>query len=138
MNNYQKTIPETRNMFNTPMRSLIRLLAIITVLAGSFHFNSTVRAQINLLANPGAEAGSFSGWTKYNDAGYNFNTVTNIGSGATIPPHSGNYAFFVYGDYNYATGYNGMYQKSSAHAGQVFTADGWVYQLGTDAFSGGS
>ncbi len=96
--------------------------------------SSPAQAQINVLSNPGAELG-FTGWTIYNNAGYNFGIVQNIGSGATIPPRSGTNAFFIFGDYNTPTEYNGMYQITSAHAGQVFTADGWVYQLGTDSFN---
>ncbi|HEY4414650.1 MAG TPA: hypothetical protein VGO57_03075 [Verrucomicrobiae bacterium] len=93
------------------------------------------QAQINVLSNPGGETGDYTSWTVYNNAGYNFNVVTNVGSGAIIPPRTGNYCFFIYGDYNMATEYNGIYQKAPAHAGQIFTADGWVYQLGTDSFN---
>lgn len=101
------------------------------ILSGSV---ATAQQQMNTLVNPDAETGSFSGWTEYGNAGYNFGTPTN-----NVIPHSGTYCFWLFG--NYAGGandiYSGYYQFVPAHPGQVFTADGWAYQTNTDAFPAG-
>lgn len=133
MKNQQNTTPK---WFGSRVRRWTTLLKA-TALATGLGLCHSTQAQINLLANPGGETGDFSGWTVYNNLGYNMNTVTNIGSADIIPPHTGNYAYFIYGAYNADNQYNGMYQKASAHPGQVFTADGWVYQIGSDSFAGG-
>ncbi|MDB6068006.1 MAG: hypothetical protein JWR26_4214 [Pedosphaera sp.] len=112
-----------------PIISALALLAGLT-LAGN------VSAQINTLSNPGGETGSYASWTTYGNVTYNFGVVTATQS----PPHTGTYTFWMFGNYN--TGgnnvFSGFYQFVSAHAGQVFTADGWAYQKSTDNFTQGN
>lgn len=112
---------------------MIPALAALALAAGSILCGTVANAQINLLANPGAETGNYNGWSQYNNAGYNFNILT-------TPTHSGNDSFKIFGDYNIggADIFNGMFQTFPAHAGQVFTADGWIFQSSGDAFTAGN
>jgi len=88
------------------------------------------QAQItNLLVNPGAETGDFTGWTRWNFSGDVETTPT------LATPHSGNDFFKEWGGYNTAYNYSGFFQTLPAHVGQVFTADGWVYQNPSDSFA---
>ncbi len=124
--------PKSRKPIIPGIRHLFPWLALAATLLAS---GTAARAQLNILANPGAETDSFSGWTEYNNAGYNFGNPTGNG----VSPHSGTYLFWIFGDYNIGgtDTYNGFYQFNSAHAGEVFTADGWAFQLGTDNFTAG-
>ncbi len=112
---------------------LILMLAIVAVLAVS---GSSARAQlINLLNNPDAETGNFSGWTTYNNVGYNFNNGNAV-TATQAAPHGGTYSFWMFGDYNTGgNAFSGFFQFAPAHPGEVFNADGWVYQIPTDSFS---
>jgi hypothetical protein len=126
---------QSSKLMGRGIRRLIPSLAGVVLFALCVLTGTLARAQINLLTNPGAETGSFSGWTQFNNAGYNFGTPTNNG----VSPHSGTYPFWMFGDYNIGGTdvYCGFYQFNSAHAGEVFTADGWAYQLSTDNFPAG-
>ena len=118
-----------------------RHTALLAAIAVLISLAMSSQAQIvNLLTNPGAETDDFTGWTLWNTwtwgpppAIANFNVFTTGGGGA--PPYDGNYDFQVYGNFYGASEYTGMFQTFSAHAGQTFNADGWVYQLPTDSFA---
>lgn len=119
--------------FNHQIRRLVPLLTGLAVLMGLMLSQGMARAQINLLTNPGAETGDFTGWTIWDSAGYDYGVVTST----QAPPYDGTYSFWIYGNYNSAYGYNGMFQTDSAYPGEVFNANGWVYQLPTDSFGAG-
>jgi hypothetical protein len=129
--NYYQTKSHTHMISGT--RRLVSIFKVAAIFAGLILSSMVASAQSNVLANPGAETGSFSGWNTYNNAGYNFGTPTN-----QAPPHSGTYCFWIFGDYSVsANEFNGFYQFVPAFPGQVFTADIWEYQIPTDAFTSG-
>ncbi|HZV34218.1 MAG TPA: hypothetical protein VFB72_06530 [Verrucomicrobiae bacterium] len=125
--------PNPHQTISGGTRRLGSIFRVILIFAGLIFSGMIASAQSNVLVNPGAEAGSYSGWNQYGNAGYNFGTPTN-----QAPPHSGTYCFWMYGNYGDGSSeYNGFYQFVSAFPGQVFTADGWEYQVPTDAFPAG-
>src|ERR1700733_8747708 len=68
----------------------------------------------NELVNPGMETGDFTGWTVYSAETWNYaiantNGGTHSGAGPDVA-HTGQYSFWVYGDYQGANQYDGMYQ----------------------------
>ena len=61
-------------MLNSIRRRLIFVIACLALFGGFLFSVSVAEAQINLLANPGAESG-FTNWTTYNNVGYNFGII---------------------------------------------------------------
>ena len=127
----------TYRKFYRPFTSAKRFAALLACVSAMAVAATPARAQlIQFLANPGAEAGNYSGWQTFNNPGYNFGIDT-----TDTTPHSGSDFFKVFGDYNNGTTtFSGMFQFAPAHPGEVFTADGWAFQLPTDCFllSGGN
>lgn len=86
----------------------------------------------NLLANPGFESASLGNWTNYG------NSINNISvkSIADLPVHDGTNVLKVYGQFNGALNYSGVYQDIPASVGQMFNANGWMLTPGTDQIAG--
>jgi beta-glucanase (GH16 family) len=82
----------------------------------------------NILTNPGFESGSLTGWTTFGANNY-------ILSGASTA-HSGTYSYKVYGQFNTATNYTGIYQDNPSAPGAIYSADGWAYSLSSDSITG--
>jgi beta-glucanase (GH16 family) len=92
-----------------------------------FLFAGELHAQ-NVLTNSGFETGSLANWTTSGANNY-------ILSGASIA-HTGNYCYKVYGQFNGATNYTGIYQDIPSAPGAVYSADGWAESLSSDSING--
>jgi hypothetical protein len=105
-------------------------------------------AQSNVLVNPGMETGNFTGWTTYSAETWNYNIADTNGGELSNPctapascpnpdvAHSGQYSFFLFGDYQGGSQFDGMYQDiKTVTAADVFSADGWLYSYGSDYFA---
>lgn len=102
------------------------LSAALLVTVSSLFFVGAASASTNLLSNPGAETGNFSGWT-----------VTNGGNGwaaSNAYQHSGSYSFLASYDWGYlsqeinlsANGYSDAYMDTQP------TISAGLYALGTN------
>lgn len=78
----------------------------------------------NVLNNPGFETPGLAGWTTFGPNNYSENT-------AGIA-HGGTNFYKVYGAFNGAQNYTGIYQDNLSAPGAVYSADGWAYTLGSD------
>jgi beta-glucanase (GH16 family) len=76
----------------------------------------------NILTNPGFESGSLSGWSTFGPNNYIQTSV----------PHSGSRYCKVYGQFNGAYNYTGIYQDNPSTPGVIYSADGWAYSLSSD------
>lgn len=121
------------------------VVAALAVIGSSQSYGQT-----NQLINPGLETGDFTGWNTYSAVNWDY-AVANVNGGEHSNPgppnpdvaHSGQYSFFVFGDYQGSgNGYDGMYQDitnvvtatatNNIAAGNVFSADCWVYSYAND------
>jgi beta-glucanase (GH16 family) len=94
--------------------------SLLTIFAGS-------ALAANILTNPGFETGDFTGWTTFG------NSIPNVSvEGNEATPHAGNYYLKVFGQFIGATNYSGVYQENPSSPGVTYSADGWVYTLGSD------
>src|SRR6185312_15430468 len=78
----------------------------------------------NVLTNPGFETPSLAAWTTFGPNNYAEHTA-GIAHGGT------NY-YKVYGAFAGAQNYTGIYQDNLSAPGASYSADGWVYTLGSD------
>src|ERR1022692_548326 len=78
----------------------------------------------NVLTNPGFETGSLSGWTTVG-------LYNSIQSSAGMA-HGGVDFYKVYGQFNAAYNYTGIYQDNASGPGVTYLADGWAFSLGSD------
>jgi len=101
--------------------------ANLALVAGLLSSNPALAANTNILANPGFETGSFTGWTTFG------NVLPNVSvqSGAS-QAHTGTYYLKSYGQFNGATNYSGVYQDNLSGPSNTYTADGWAFSLGSD------
>lgn len=120
-------------------RSGLLFTGMIAVTSALLGLAGTATAQtgpgngVNILANPGFETGTFSGWTVYNEA--NLQTTNNkyydgnSGNGSNIVTHSGNYVANTYNsDFSACSvNYNGVYQNIPSVAGSTYWSYGWGY-----------
>ncbi len=110
-------------------------------------------AQSNVLVNPGMETGDFTGWTTYSAVNWDYAVANTNGGGHSNPcaapatpcpnpdvayPSDAQYGLFLFGDYQGGNQYDGMYQDvTTVTAGDVFSADGWLYSYTNDFFVSG-
>jgi beta-glucanase (GH16 family) len=106
---------------------LAGVVANLILIAGLISTNQAFAANTNVLANPGFESGSLSGWTTFG------NSIGNVSvqSGASVA-HGGSYYLKVYGQFITATNYSGIYQDNLSAPSNTYTADGWAYTLYSD------
>ncbi len=78
----------------------------------------------NVLTNPGFETPGLAGWTAFGPNNYSEST-------AGIA-HGGVNFYKVYGAFNGAQNYTGIYQDNPSAPGATYSADGWAYTLGSD------
>ncbi|HZL42684.1 MAG TPA: family 16 glycosylhydrolase [Verrucomicrobiae bacterium] len=78
----------------------------------------------NILANAGFEAGTLTGWSTFGP-----NNYAQLGVSAA---HGGSYYYKVYGQFNAANNYTGIYQDNASGPGVTYSADGWAYSLSSD------
>jgi beta-glucanase (GH16 family) len=76
----------------------------------------------NILGNAGFESGDFADWTT-------FGVYNSVQSGV---PHTGNYYYKVYGQFNGSYNFTGLYQEIPSAPGNTYEADGWTYSLSSD------
>lgn len=87
----------------------------------------------NALTNPGFESGTLSGWSTYGDG---FNTLRQaIHAG---PVRSGDVSFKVFGRFNGAENYSGVYQDLPSLPGEVYRAEAWALTPLFDRIAGGN
>ena len=82
----------------------------------------------NILTNSGFETASLAGWTPFGANNYSQ-------SGAGVA-HGGINYYKVYGQFNGATNYTGIYQDNPSAPGAIYSADGWAYSLSSDYIRG--
>ena len=82
----------------------------------------------NILTNSGFETASLAGWTPFGANNYSQ-------SGAGVAHGGVNYCK-VYGQFNGATNYTGIYQDNLSAPGAIYSADGWAYSLSSDYIRG--
>jgi beta-glucanase (GH16 family) len=82
----------------------------------------------NILTNSGFETASLAGWTPFGANNYSQ-------SGAGVAHGGINYCK-VYGQFNGATNYTGIYQDNPSAPGAIYSADGWAYSLSSDYIRG--
>jgi hypothetical protein len=95
---------------------------------------------VNILANPGFETGSFSGWTTYNQV--NLQTAANTyynggGGGSNVLTHSGTEVANTYNS-DFSTGsvnFNGVYQDVPSVVPSTYFAYGWAFTSHEDLFN---
>ncbi len=96
-------------------------ILVALLFAGEIHAS-------NILTNAGFESGGLTGWTTFGPNNY----VLNTGGYA----HSGSYYYKVYGQFNGASNYTGIYQDNLSAPSNTYTADGWAYSLSSDKING--
>jgi len=105
---------------------LARVVASLILIAGLISAKPGLAA--NILGNPGFETGNFTNWTTFGPNNY-------VLSGAS-QAHSGTCYYKVYGAFNGAYNYTGIYQDNFTAPGAIYSADGWGYSLSSDAMNG--
>lgn len=96
---------------------------------------------VNVLANPGFETGTTSGWTVYGQASVISTNATYYnggGGGSNVVAHSGAYTGNSYNS-DFSGGSvntNGMYQTFSTASGSTYWAYGWAYSSPEDLMGG--
>ena len=86
----------------------------------------------NVLSNGGFEFGA-SGWTPYGASWTNFSFNTD----ASVALNGTNY-FKVYGQFNNAQNFSGVFQDRACSAGSSFTGEGGAFTLSSDAIAAGN
>ncbi len=104
------------------MKKMNRAAAGFTVAIGLL-FSMETRAT-NVLTNPGFETTGLTGWTTFGPNNYGENTAGQAHGGANF--------YKVYGAFNGAQNYTGIYQDNPSAPGATYSADGWAYTLGSD------
>src|ERR1035437_6157039 len=94
---------------------------VVFLFAGKIH-------AANILTNSGFETASLAGWTPFGANNYSQ-------SGAGVAHGGVNYCK-VYGQFNGATNYTGIYQDNLSAPGAIYSADGWTYSLSSDYIRG--
>jgi beta-glucanase (GH16 family) len=94
---------------------------VVFLFAGEMH-------AANILTNSGFETASLAGWTPFGANNYSQ-------SGAGVAHGGVNYCK-VYGQFNGATNYTGIYQDNPSAPGAIYSADGWAYSLSSDYIRG--
>jgi beta-glucanase (GH16 family) len=83
----------------------------------------------NILINSGFETGSLlTNWTAFGGNNYNESDMSIA--------HGGVNYYKVYGQFNSATNYTGIYQDNPSTPGAIYSADGWAYSLSSDNIKG--
>jgi beta-glucanase (GH16 family) len=118
LNNVQTRISKTVFL----ARAVGSYAALVALLfAGEMH-------AANILTNSGFETASLAGWTPFGANNYSQ-------SGAGVAHGGVNYCK-VYGQFNGATNYTGIYQDNPSAPGAIYSADGWAYSLSSDYIRG--
>ena len=104
----------------------VRRHALLVTVTASL--STATAASANILANPGFEAGSFTNWSQFGPNNYIQNTAG--------VPHSGNDFYKVYGQFNTAANYTGIYQDNPSAPGAIYSANGWAYSSSSDKIYG--
>ncbi len=112
-------------------------LAAMVMLSGG-----VTRAATNVLANPGFETGSVSGWNPYGSAFVESTNNTYFNGGnpvgaSNVLTHSGTFAFKTFGSFNgVPNNTNGVYQDALTGPGSVWSATGFALSHVQDFIGG--
>ena len=82
----------------------------------------------NILTNSGFETAGLASWSAFGP-----NSSSQTGAGVA---HGGVNYCKVYGQFNAATNYTGIYQDNPSAPGAIYSADGWVCSLSSDNIKG--
>lgn len=104
--------------FPLPVAATVVFLAVFTIVPTTFASNA--------LTNPGFESG-LTGWTTFGDS------IGNVLVESTeTTAHGGTNYLKTYGQFISATNDCGAYQESPCTPGVTYSAEGWVFTLGSD------
>lgn len=101
-----------------------------------FIFAAFSLSAANVLNSPGFEANPAGtnqpvyGWQSYG------NTIGNVSAQNGGSAHTGSTFLKVYGQFNGADNWSGVYQDAPSGPGAVYSGDAWAYSLSSDAMRG--